>query len=291
MITKMKIAIIGSSGFLGTKLMNFFSKEHKVLGTYIKNEKPGLQKLDATNKNDVEELISEYRPDVVIDTVALTSSITCEKNPRLCKTLNYTTAKNIADACKKTGSKMVFISSSYIFDGKKGDYEETDKPNPKNEYAKYKVLAEREVLNIQNSLVIRVDIMYGYNGKKEKNGVFGNSILREEEIKLKEPDQIRTPVFVEDVARSILFLTEKKQSGIFHVAGMEKMKMIYFLKNLEKTVRKKTKISVDDDKTQRHPVKIPFNATLNNAKIVRLGFKFGSFTNNLATLKKQYLEK
>jgi len=99
--------------------MVLLSKEHEIIGTYSKNKKEGLYYLDATEKNSVKDFFTKFKPDIVIDTVALTSSVACEKDPKLCEELNYVTAKNIAEACKETNAKMVFISSSYLFDGEK----------------------------------------------------------------------------------------------------------------------------------------------------------------------------
>ncbi len=284
----MKIVIIGASGFLGTKLMNVFFKDNEVIGTYSKNKKDDLVQLDATNEQEVKDFLLKYKPDLVIDTIALTSSVACEKDPALCKLLNYQTAKNIVEACKLINATMVFFSSTYIFDGEKGNYSEEDVPNPLNEYGKTKIMAEQELLKYPKSIIIRVDIMYGFNGKNEKNGVFGGSILTGNEVKLREPNQLRTPVFVEDVPRAILFLVGGEQNGIFHLAGKDKVKMMDFLKSLEKIVRNDSKIVEDMDKTSVAPVKAPFNATFDTSKMENLGFRFSSFEEGLKELRKQY---
>ena len=166
----MKIVIFGAGGFLGTKLMKILSKDYEVIGTDI-NGKEGMTKLDATNKQEIKVFLLNHKPDVVIDTIALTSSVACEKNQELAKKLNYETAKNIAEVCKLISAKMIFISSSYIFNGEKGDYKETDKANSLLEYSKTKIIAEEEVLKLDNSIVLRVDIMYGYNGKTKSKRV------------------------------------------------------------------------------------------------------------------------
>jgi len=279
----MKILIIGASGFLGSKLMNFLSKENEVLGAVIENKK-GILHLDATNKREVLDFLEKENPQVVIDLVALTSSLSCEQNPELCKTLNYETAKNIAYACRKTGAKMIFISSSYIFDGKKGNYSEEDIPQPINEYGKCKVLAEKEVLKLENSIVLRTTIMYGYNGKDNPNGVF-DKILSGREILLGDPNQLRNPIFVDDVALIISFLLKKNCNGLFHMAGQNQMTMLEFLNGLEQTVRKESKIIIS--KSSSALVKHPKNDTLNPSKLASLGIKTRSFKEGINLLKKQ----
>lgn len=280
----MKIAIIGASGFLGTKLFNFFSKKYNVIGADIKKT-AGIFILDATNAKEVRKFIIDNKPDVVVDTVALTSSLACEKNPELCRKLNYETAKNIANVCREIDAKMIFISSTYLFDGEKGNYSEQDEVTPINEYAKTKIMAEKEISKLKKYLILRIDIMYGYNGKEKPNGVF-DLILSEKEVRLREPNQFRQPVLIEDVVAIIDFLLERNKIGIFHVAGLTKIKMIDFLKKLENIIRKESKIKISDEKPEIE-LKIPKNATLNISKIQELGIKTHSLDEGLNLIQKQ----
>lgn len=279
----MRIVIFGSSGFLGTKALKILSGKHEVLGAGISDEEEF--KVDATNKQEVRKFLLKYKPQIVIDTIALTSSVQCEKNPELAHSLNYLTAKNISESVREIGAIMVFFSSSYIFDGKKGNYNEKDLPLPGNEYARTKILAEKEILKNPKSIILRVDIMYGYNGSNRKNGVF-DMILSGNPVQLREPNQLRQPVFVEDVPEIILRLISKKQSGIFHVAGPTKIKIIDFLKKLEQLVRNSSKISISYGKSEPE-VKIPQNATLDTSKIKNLGIKTHPLDEGLNIMKKQ----
>ena len=280
----MKIAIIGSSGFLGTKLMKILSKYHNVIGA-SRNPRQGEIPLDATDKQQVRNFLFYQRPNIVIDTVALTSSADCESNPQKAYDLNYLTTKNIAQFCKEIKAKMIFISSSYVFDGENKNYKEEDFPNPLNEYGKTKLMAEKEVLNLENSIVIRLDIMYGYNGKNQQNGVF-DMILSRKLIELREPNQIKAPVFIEDVASIILELIDKDQRGIFHVAGNDKISILKFLKKLEKIVRETSKISVL--KNNKIKLKIPKDSSLDISKIKKLKIKTHSLDEGLEILKEQF---
>ena len=280
----MKIMIIGASGFLGNKLFDILSRKHRVIGADIKRTENKFV-LDASNNEEVRSFIMNNRPDVVIDTVALTSSLACEKNPELCRKLNYETSKNIAAACKEISAKMVFISSTYLFDGEKGDYSEKDKVEPINEYAKTKIMAEKEISKLERYIILRVDIMYGYNGKEKPNGVF-EMILSEKEIRLREPNQIRQPVLVDDVVDALDELINKNQNGIFHVAGLTRIKMIDFLRKLEKIVREKSQIKITNEKSEIE-IKIPKNATLNISKIQSLGIQMHSLDNGIKILEKQ----
>jgi dTDP-4-dehydrorhamnose reductase len=280
----MKIVIIGASGFLGTKLTNLLSKENEIIGASLNPVDKKIKSLDATDEKKVFEFLKEQNPEVVIDLVALTSSVACEQNPSLCKKLNFETAKNIAKACKKLNAKMIFISSSYIFDGEKGNYSEEEQSHPLNQYGKYKVLAEKEVLKLKDSLVLRTTIMYGYNGKDKPHGVF-NKILSGEKISLGDPSQFRNPIFVDDVAMIISSLLDKKQRGIFHMAGSTSLTMINFLKKLEYLVRNDSKILINKDAPSL--VNHPKDDTLNINKLNSLGIKTHSLDEGINLLKKQ----
>ncbi len=279
----MRIVIFGSSGFLGTKALEILSKNNEVLGAGITNEEEF--KVDATNKQEVRRFLLKYKPQVVIDTIALTSSMQCEQNPQLAYSLNYLTAKNISEVVQEIGSIMVFISSSYLFDGKKGNYNEREPLSPENEYARTKIMAEKELLKNSKSIILRVDIMYGYNGANRKNGVF-DMLLSGNSIQLREPNQLRQPVFVDDIPRIIIELISKRQFGIFHVAGPTRIKMIDFLKKLEILVRKNSKIGISNAKSELE-IKIPQNSTLDISKIKKLGIKTHSLDEGLNIMKKQ----
>lgn len=280
----MKIVIFGSNGFLGTKSMEILSKNHEVIGVGRSNS--GEFKIDATNKEEVREFLLKHRPDLVFDTIALTSSTQCENNPQLAEDLNYLTAKNISEACREINSWIVFMSSTYIFDGEKGDYNEEDKTFPTNEYARTKIMAEKEIIKNPKGIILRIDALYGYNGENKKNGVF-DQILSGNAINLREPNQIRQPIFVDDIPKIMIELINKNKKGIYHLAGPDRIKMIDFLKKLESIVRKDSRVGLSNDLIPGKIIKVPFNATLNTSKVMQLGVKFTSLEDGLSIIKNQ----
>jgi dTDP-4-dehydrorhamnose reductase len=258
----MKVLILGT-GFLGKKLFDFFKTKGEAIATDIKPSE-GVLKLDVTNKQEVEDFLKKQKPDIVIDTVGVTSSVQCEKDPELAEKLNYLTAKYVADVCKEIGARMVFISSSYVFDGEKGNYNEEDEPNSTRVYAKTKLKAEKEALSVPNSIVIRQELMYGTDNGNIR---YGSATLSNNNS-IAITDQIRQPMFVDDVPRTIYDLLEEKKSGIFNVAGPEKMTMLGFLKNLV-TLKKDAKIEIKDKSTLNGS--FPQDVSLDISKIKSLG--------------------
>lgn len=278
----MKIAIFGGKGFLGTKLKKSFSEiGHVVLD--ITSKENFKYSVDATNFSGTLKFLEAEKPDIVIDTLALTSSVECERNPDLANKLNFITAKNISQASKKINAKFFFISSSYVFEGGKGDYSEEEVLSPQGIYAKTKILAEKEVL-IKKNIVLRVDLLYGYNGKGLNNGILGN-IISGKEILLGNVNQIRQPLLIDDLANIILSLVKDKQSGIFHVAGPDKISMLEFVKKLEKLVRKDSKISILEEKDLL--VKPMKDTSLNISKINNLGTRTTGLEEGLKIIKNQ----
>ena len=93
----MKIAILGV-GFLGSKLFDFLSVRYDIVCADLMPKYDHIEELDATNPQQVENFFIKERPNIVIDTIALSSYFECEKNPNLCRDLNFKTAKNISES-------------------------------------------------------------------------------------------------------------------------------------------------------------------------------------------------
>ena len=281
----MKIAILGV-GFLGGKLVEFFSKRFKVVCADINPRSDLVNKIDATNKQEIENLLTVEKPDIVIDTIALSSYFVCENNHKLCRKLNFESAKYIAEACKKIDAKMIFISSSYIFDGEKGNYLETDIPNSLNKYALSKIDAEKKVLELDRAIVIRSEPMYGFD-KGKKQIIFGTNTF-EVDVKIGFPNILRKPIFIDDVPRIIFSLVEKNQSGIFNIAGPTKLRWLDFLTYLSMLVNAQNKIKIVDN--SGWILKPPYDSSLNTSKISSLGIKTTAFKAALKELKKYNLK-
>ena len=280
----MKIAILGI-GFLGGKLVEFFSKRFKVVCADINPKSDLVNKIDATNKQEIENLLTVEKPDIVIDTIALSSYFVCENNHKLCRKLNFESAKYIAEACKKIDAKMIFISSSYIFDGEKGDYLETDIPNSLNKYALSKIDAEKKVLELDGAIVIRSEPMYGFD-KGKKQIIFGTNTF-EVDVKIGFPNILRKPIFIDDVPPIIFSLVEKNQSGIFNIAGPTKLKWLDFLIDLSMLVNAQNKIKIVDNSAWI--LKPPYDSSLNTSKITSIGIETTDFKIALKELKKLLL--
>jgi dTDP-4-dehydrorhamnose reductase len=276
----MKIAVFGV-GFLGRKLMNFFSNNFEVVGADINSHNRSVKKLDATDPKEVKDFLMHEKPDIVIDTIALSSYFACEKNPELCQKLNYDTAKNIVDVCKTINAKMIFISSSYVFNGEIGNYSEIDIPNSTHEYGKSKVRAEKRVLELKDAIVIRTEPLYGYDEEKSQITVGTNTFV--DYAKVGYPDLLRSPVFVDDIPKIIFNLIEKKQSGLFHIASAKKMKWLDFLTKVASVINAEDKVIIVDNSDWI--LKPPHDSSLDISKISSIGIPITSFDIALNVLR------
>jgi len=277
--------MILGTGFLGTYLIEFFSKKYETIGGDLNPNNSKILKVDATDSHGVEKFILKNSPDLVVDTIALTSSIECEKNPEKANELNHLTAKNIALACKKINSKMIFISSSYVFDGERGNYSERDEISPTGIYAKTKSLAEKEVLKIGKNLILRFDLMYGFNSFGKPNGIF-DKVLSGKDFFLGNPNQIRSPLFIEDIPPAIEILFKKKEEGIFHLAGSEKIRMKEFIEKLENLIRKESKIKIYENKKLLVPEKKDSSLAIEKSRI--LGIQTSGIDKGLTKIIKKF---
>lgn len=206
-----RILVTGGDGQLATALLR--------LGDF-KNIK-GFDKsnLNILDYKQILNIFDEYRPDVVIHCAAYTHVDACEKNVETAYEINSYGTENIASACKKINAQMIYISTDYVFDGKKGrPYFETDKPNPINVYGKTKLEGEKIVSSIMKRYyIVRTSWLYGGYGKNFANTILnfaGNS----SEIRIVD-DQIGSPTYVIDLAQAIYQVMDSNQYGIYHASN------------------------------------------------------------------------
>ena len=227
----MKILLTGANGLLGQHLVKLLldTTTHEIIAT-SKSEPRGIiqssrihyYSLDITDGMEVNLLIDKIGPDVVIHCAALTQVDECEQNPIKAWDVNVTATRFIVDAAKKINSFFVFISTDFVFDGMSGPYKESDILNPVSYYGSTKVAAEKAVAEsgLQYA-IIRTCLLYG-------NILFGNrsniitwvkeNLENGQQIKVVS-DQMRTPTYVEDLAKGVLLVVEKRATGLFHISG------------------------------------------------------------------------
>lgn len=256
-----KILITGASGFVGTKLRAMLSRDFSVIGTYYSKPVQGLFLLDITNKDAVREIIIKEEPDIVVHAAAAIGIDFCEQNRDVAENINHEGTRNVVDACREMGAKMFYISTSFVFDGKKENYKETDATNPLNWYGETKLMGERAILQLPRSVILRADFLYGYNDKDLPNGFF-EIILSGEQIDI-YGDEVRHPLFVDDVGNAIKVILEKDAEGVFHLAGPDRLTKYELALQLEKVIRNESHlVRAEENSAVKRPVALSLDTGL-----------------------------
>ena len=172
--------------------------------------------MDITDPVAVNKIIKAYKPDVIFHCAAWTAVDKAEEMKDLCYAVNVTGTKNITDASIEVGAKLVYMSTDYVFDGKKsGYYTEDDIPNPQSVYGETKYLGEEEVRRNPNHFITRISWVFGINGNN-----FIKTMLKlakkYPELKVVN-DQIGSPTYTVDLAKLLVTMAETEKYGTYHV--------------------------------------------------------------------------
>src|ERR1700726_3129966 len=207
----MRIMILGATGLLGKALMSEWSRD-EVVGL-------GSRDVDIRDADKVYEVVANARPAWIVLAAAYTNVDECERHPDLAFEVNRDGAVNVAKAAKRAGAKLLFLSSDYVFDGRKSSpYEPGDARNPRSVYGRSKAEAEIRLLEVLSDCCIaRTSWLFGTGGK-----CFPDTILK---LAATRPaldvvnDQRGCPTYVVDLARAIMELCRKNTTGIVHVTN------------------------------------------------------------------------
>lgn len=225
----MKVLIVGASGFLGRALCDVpFQGLDRVPAA--RNPRPPYMgsdgfRVDVTDAESVVRVISQVRPDWVVNAAAEAGVDRCERNPDLARRVNVWGTRNLIRACENAGAGLVTVSTNYVFDGRAGPYAETDSTSPVNVYGRTKLDAEEIVLGSPcHGLVVRTAVLYGYRAGCRPNFVTWalESLVRGETIRV-VTDEWANPTCVDELAVFLLGLCLRDFRGVIHFAGPEFM--------------------------------------------------------------------
>ena len=215
---KKKILVIGGSSLLGYKILTN-TNNFELFGSYNKNsinfKNIETIKIDVTNENNCEDIL-RLKPDIIINTAAITNVDYCERFEKNAFDVNVTGTKNIANIAKKLRSKLIHISTDAVFSGDKKFYIEKDEPNPINIYGKTKLESEKIVSKVKGSIILRPSVIFGWipseyiktNDESRKTMNFGLWVLdqlnKNNKISIVN-DQINTPTLADNLAENISY--------------------------------------------------------------------------------------
>ena len=295
-----KILITGSNGLLGQKLVELLvqSADIQVVATARgENRLPfkdgyEYQSMDITSREQVQEVVANSRPDVIIHTAAMTNVDQCESEKDICWAQNVSSVEYLIEASSKIDCFLLHVSTDFIFDGKAGPYKEDAEANPISFYGWSKYAAEKLLTNSNIRWAIaRTVLVYGIAHDMSRTNIIlwvKKSLEEGKNIKV-VTDQWRTPTLAEDLAKGCTLIAEQEAEGIFNISGkdfltpyeMAIMTADYF--KLDKSL-----IAQADSTTFSQPAKRPPSTGFDLAKSQQvLGYQPVSFMEGIEVLAEQ----
>ena len=209
----MKILVTGVSGQLG------YDVERELERRGIEHLGTSSRELDITDREAVERLMETYRPDAVIHCAAYTKVDLAEDEPERCWAVNADGTRNMAAACRKTGAKLLYISTDYVFPGTgEWSYGTGDPTGPVNTYGRSKLAGELAVQSLlEKYFIVRISWVFGKNGNN-----FVKTMLRLAETRAELSvvcDQIGSPTYTADLAPLLCDMVQTERYGVYHATN------------------------------------------------------------------------
>lgn len=296
----MKFFVTGVNGQLGHDVMNELNKRgHEGVGSDIAASYAGVADgsavttrpyvgLDITNKEAVQKVITEIKPDAVIHCAAWTAVDMAEDDDKVEKVraVNAGGTQNIADACKAIDCKMLYLSTDYVFDGQGTEPWQPDFKdyNPMNTYGQTKLEGEVAVSRtLEKYYIVRISWAFGLNGNNFIKTMI-NVGKAHDEVRVVN-DQIGTPTYMFDLARLLVDMCETEKYGYYHATNSEVtdenagcktgyISWYDFCCEFYKQYGLKTKvIPVTTEEYGLSKAARPFNSRLDKSKLVENGFR------------------
>lgn len=218
--------VTGASGLLGLNLALHLSKKHQVTGIIHKDELKDVPfevlVTDLSKAGECEWVMQTVMPEVVIHTAAMAIVDDCELDPQRAMRVNADMAGELAGFADQLNAKFLHISTDAVFDGKLGNYKESDQPNPLSTYARTKLAGEIAVMSANpNALVARVNF-YGWSlrGQRSLAEFFFNNLSTGNQVKGFK-DVKFSPLQVNDLIDTLLEMLDKELIGLYHTVSSE----------------------------------------------------------------------
>ncbi len=284
----MKVLVTGVAGQLGHDVVNELSKRGvDVVGSDVFFEdqvalKAGWNKyvqLDITDKEAVDRVIEELKPEAIIHCAAWTNVDGAEdpNNKPLVKKINVDGTDNLVKVSKKIGAKFMYISTDYVFNGEGTEpWKQDDKDYaPLNYYGKTKLEGELSVSSqLDKYFIVRIAWVFGFNGKNFIKTMLSLADKGYKELRVVD-DQIGTPTYTYDLARLLVDMIQTDKYGYYHATN--EGGYISWADFAEEIFRQANKdVKVNRVTTEEYGVSIakrPFNSRLDKSKLIENGFK------------------
>ncbi len=296
-LIKRRILVVGANGMLGQRVIDFYLKENntQLFGCSIEDScvinTIDYVQCDMTKRDEIKRVIYDFYPDIIVNAAAFTNVDASESERESAWRVNVKGVEYLAEAGRVLDIHLIHISSDYIFDGKRGPYPETAKPNPLGYYGRTK-LASENALKISGAsyTILRTNVLYGHAADSRPDFVRWviNSIRSSKPIRI-VTDQINNPTFLDDLVQAINKVIAYKKQGIYNIGGKDLLSRFEFTEkiadffNLDKSI-----ITPILTKDLNQAAKRPLKSGLITIKAeTELNFKPHTILESLAIMKKE----
>lgn len=270
-----RILVVGGTGLVGNALVRAWLGRgaHVVGATYHCHPSPFFRALDMQDARGVDALVDEVRPSLVAVPAANPYVDYCELHPEETRRVNVDGTLNVARAAKRHGARVVFFSSDYVFDGRKGHYKEEEPVSPINEYGRQKAEVEEAVLALDSrNLVVRTSGAYGWQ-HEPKNFVLqvrkhltGGQAMHVSTL-------LYNPTYSDNLAEATAELAARGARGLFHVVGTDRIVRVEFARLAAEAFGLDPDLVEASTDELARPARRPLESSLDTGKVRALGIE------------------
>jgi dTDP-4-dehydrorhamnose reductase len=253
----MKILVTGGHGQLGREILGLAGHAHEIVGV----DRP---EVDIADQEQIIALVSRSQPDVVVHAAANTDVDGCELNPNEGWRNNALATRNVAIACRKVDATLIYLSTDFVFDGKKGSpYDEFDVPHPINVYGRTKLAGEYYAAQIApRFLIVRTAWLFGHHGHNFVEAILQQA--RKGDALHVVDDQVGSPTFAPHLAGKILKLAERNSVGICHITNSGICSWFEFANGILEAAGVEARLERISSSALQRPAARPSFSALNN---------------------------
>lgn len=300
----MKILITGANGLLGQKLVALIAPHAKInlIATSRGEDKIfynlpmyRYRPLDVIDQEQVEEVIGQEKPDVIIHTAALTKVDYCERHQEICRRVNVEAVDHLVQAAKKYDSFLIHLSTDFIFSGKKRLLTEDEPIGPVNYYGESKLEAEQIIMDSGiEYAIVRTAIVYGIVPHLSRSNIIlwvRDSLKKHKTVHVVD-DQYRTPTLAEDLAMGCFLIAKQRAQGVFNISGEELLTPYDMAQMTADYFKLDNNLIVRTDSSQfKQPAARPLETGFNIEKAKKvLGYRPHTFLQGIQILDEQMRE-
>lgn len=235
-MSRKTILITGGTGLLGKGMEETAPAGWRIVSVHqrdyaVEDSRARHLVLDIREKKAVDRLFAKYKFDLVVHAAGIASVDYVEKHYAESLESNLVGTLNVTSACRRAGVHCVYISTNAVFDGRKAPYAEDAPLNPVNKYGRLKAECERLVREtLEHWTVARPILMYGWNHPVTRPNTatwIHDKLLRGETVHLVD-DVSENPLFNLQCGRALWAIAKKKPTGVFHLAGKDRVNRFQF---------------------------------------------------------------